>query len=56
MILCLCCVAGFNLGLVDRISGKYLDVGKCWVEWNHEDGEVVGGSSVVTVHVREHCK
>ena len=44
---------GFSLGLYERIRGTYLDLDQSWVEWNHDDYVEVGGSSVITIHVRK---
>ncbi len=44
--------AAFSLGLYDRLRGSYLDHPHCKVEWNHADNDTVGGSTVVTIQVR----
>ncbi len=49
---CVLVFAAFSLGLYDRIRGSYLDHPRCKIEWNHNDNDTVGGSTVIAVQVR----
>ena len=53
--MCLCVFSflfsEFFLNLYERFRGTYIDMGKCVLEWNHQDNTQVGGSTVLTVKV-----
>ena len=43
----------FNLGLVDRIRGRFLDYTKTSVEWNCDEFPEVGKPTVITLQVSQ---